>query len=152
MVLLDNLRACNALVCETIGQFTDEAWVQVGVNRFQTPVMIANHIAETLAYFFRDDPDSEWDWGWPFRDKWELAEQQLPSQRQVLEFLDTTMAHITAKLSVMDDSALSEPYSAAQADTTRLSRYIYAIRHTMHHHGALSLLALQSGAPDGHWE
>ena len=88
-------------------------------------------------------------WGWPFRGRWELAEQQLPSPAQVLGCLAETRGRICAHMAALTDADLTAPYDHAE---TRLERCIYAIRHTMHHHGALSLLALQRGKPAGHWE
>ncbi|MCE5260080.1 MAG: DinB family protein [Chloroflexi bacterium] len=151
--LLTNLRSCCNLLEETIAQFDPQSWVMPGIDRFQTPVMIANHTVECLDYFFRSDTASPWDWGWPFRDKWELADQQLPSSAQVLGYLHEVRARIETAMAALTDADLALPYPPGhEHGHTRLEHYVYAIRHTMHHHGALSLLALQAGCPQGHWE
>lgn len=147
--ILANLEATCNLLQETIAQFDVDSWTKSGIDRFQVPVMIANHTVECLDYYFRADTSSPWDWGWPFRGKWELADRQLPSPAQVLGYLEETRGRIRAHFSALMDADLAAPYDRAD---TRLERYIYAIRHTMQHHGALSLLALQMGKPAGHWE
>ncbi|MHB9032107.1 MAG: DinB family protein [Anaerolineae bacterium] len=148
-----NLRSACALLGETIAQFDHDTWTRPGVDKFQVPVMIANHTVECLDAYFRPDPTVPWDWGSPFRDKWELADQRLPSPGQVLRYLAEVQVRIEVHMAALSDADLTQPYPPGNTQgRNRLGFYIYALRHTMHHHGALSLLALQMGCPSGHWE
>jgi hypothetical protein len=60
---------------------------------------------------------------------------------------------IVGHLSALKDEDLVEPFDAEREHgETRLAHTIYALRHTMHHHGALSLMSLRFGNPEGLWE
>ena len=147
--LLANLRSSISLVAETIGQFSEPAWTKPGVDSFQIPVTIAMHTVECLDYYFRSDTASPWDWGgW-----WQHPDDIKPSPMELLAYLQDVTGRVEAHMTSITDDDLAEPYDAGhEHGHTRIEHYIYALRHTMHHHGALSLLALQAGYPEGHWE
>ena len=147
--VLSNLRSAIALLSETIGQFDESAWTKPGIDAFQVPVTIAMHTVECLDYYFRSDTTTPWIWGgW-----WQHPDDIKPSPMELLAYLQDVTARVEAHLASSTDTELAEPYDAGhEHGHTRLEYYIYALRHTMQHHGALSLLALQAGYPAGHWE
>jgi hypothetical protein len=67
-------------------------------------------------------------------------------------YLDEVERRITRHFSRLVDSQLATPYDEEREHgATRLGHYAYALRHTMHHHGALSLLSLMAGNPEAGW-
>jgi hypothetical protein len=151
--LLENYRAALGLVAEAVGHFEGEVdWLE-GVDEFQVPAKIAYHIADTLDYYFREAPEGAYRWGHRFGGGWwALDDEQLPSPAQVLDYLAEVQARIEGHLAALEDGDLASPFDAErQHGQTRLSHYVYALRHTMHHHGALSLLSLSCGHEPGHW-
>lgn len=147
--LLSNLRSTIAMLAETIGQFNEPAWTRPGVDAFQVPVTIAMHTVECLDYYFRSDTTKPWTWGgW-----WQHPDDVKPSPAELLIYLHEVAQRVETHVAALTDADLSQPYGAGhEHGHTRLEYYIYAIRHTMQHHGAFSLLALQAGYPAGHWE
>ncbi|MEJ2733832.1 MAG: DinB family protein [Anaerolineae bacterium] len=150
--LLDNYQKAIGLVAETIGQFDQDQW-QKGISFFQVPAKIAYHIVDCLDYYFREDPAQAYKWGYRFGGGWwELPDEGQPSQEALLAYLQDVEARIVQHLSSLDDANLVTPYDAQQEHgETRLGHYIYGLRHTMHHHGALSLFSLQYGNEEGSW-
>ncbi|MHB1355206.1 MAG: DinB family protein [Anaerolineae bacterium] len=147
--VLSNLRSAIALLAETIGQFTEPAWTRSGIDRFHVPVTIAMHTVECLDYYFRRDTATPWAWGgW-----WQHPDDVKPSPAELLSYLQDVAQRVELYWTVLTDADLSQPYTAGQEHSqSHLRHAIYAIRHTMQHHGALSLLALHAGYPSGHWE
>jgi hypothetical protein len=147
--VLANLQAAINLLTETIGQFSEPAWSKPGVNRFHVPVTIAMHTVECLDYYFRPDTATPWNWGgwWPHPD------DVKPTPDELLAYLTQVRSRVEAHVAGLKDADLASPYDAgSELGHTRLAHYIYALRHTMQHQGALSVLALQAGYPSGHWE
>jgi uncharacterized damage-inducible protein DinB len=150
--LLDNYRKAIGLVAETIGQFDPEQWRQ-GISFFQVPCKIAFHTVDCLDYYFREAPEMEYRWGHQFGGGWwELTDDAQPDQQALLGYLREVEARIEEHLTSLTDGDLVTPYDAeGQLGETRLGHYVYALRHTMHHHGALSLLSLYQGNEEGSW-
>jgi hypothetical protein len=150
--LLDNYRKAIALVVEVTRQFDQEEW-RKGINFFQVPSKIAFHIVDTLDFYFRENPDDGYKWGHRFGGAWwQLSDDVQPSQEAVLEYLTVIEERIVQHFSLLDDASLVTPYDTKrQHGETRLGHYVYALRHTMHHHGAFSLLALYYGHEEGTW-
>jgi hypothetical protein len=70
-----------------------------------------------------------------------------------LGYLGEIEQRISQHFSTLGDEDLTTPYDAEKEHgDTRLGHYVYALRHTMHHHGALSLLSLTYGNQQGTWE
>jgi hypothetical protein len=147
--VLSNLNAVINLLTETIGQYSEPAWTKPGVDWFHSPVTIAMHTVETLDYYFRSDTTTPWNWGgW-----WKQPDDVKPSPVEVLGYLGSVAGRVEAHMARLSDADLASPCDAGhEHGHNRLEHYIYAIRHTMQHHGALSVLALQAGYPSGHWE
>ena len=151
--MLENFRKANILVEETIRQFNKDQWKK-GIDIFQVPSNIAQHIIDTLDYYFREDPNKEHKHGQRFGGGWwELPDEKRPTQDDLLEYLKDIENRINQHFVSLNDDDLLTPYDdKKQFGETRLGHYLYALRHTMHHHGALSLLSLYYGNETGHWE
>lgn len=149
--LLDHYRKALRLAAETIGLFDPPQW-RGGAALFESPARTAYHLVECLDYYFRD-PGRPFQWGSRFGGGWwELPEENLPAQAEVLAYLEEVQARIVHQLTSLRDEELGTPYDEEREHGhTRLGHYVYGLRHTMHHHGVLSLLALQQGHTEGGW-
>ena len=148
-----NYQDSAKMLAETIMQFTPEQWTK-GFNYFQVPWKIAYHIIDCLDYYFRPQPEVEYQWGHRFGGGWwELPVDKIPAPETLVSYLYEIEERIEEHFSMLQDEALVTPYDAGREHgETRLEHYIYALRHTMHHHGALSQLSLCYGNPEGSWE
>jgi hypothetical protein len=151
--LLANYRAASYMVAESSGQFSPTQWRQ-GLDSFQVPWKIAYHIVDCLDYYFREPADAAYAWGHRFGGGWwELTEARLPPPAEVRAYLDDIEARIERHFGAIQDEALALPFDSQQEHgATRLGHYVYALRHTLHPHGALSLLSLNHGNPKASWE
>jgi hypothetical protein len=150
--LLDQYRRAISMLRATIGKFTIEQWTS-GITWFQAPAKIACHVVECLDAYFREDPEADYTWrhrfGAPF---WELADDAQPSQEALLEYLQDLEKRISRELSSRAGDDLAQPHDVERRHAeTCLGHYVYALRHTMHHHGALTLLSVYHGNEGGSW-
>jgi uncharacterized damage-inducible protein DinB len=150
--LLDQYRRAISMLRATIGKFSVEQWTS-GISWFQSPAKVAYHIIECLDAYFRQDPDAEHTWGYRFGAPfWELADDEQPSREDLLSYLQDLEDRIVRELSSLTDAGLTAPHDREKRHTeTRLGHYVYALRHTMHHHGALTLLSIYHGNAGGSW-
>lgn len=140
------------LLRNTISQFTPDQWLRSGYDQFQTPAKISYHILDAPDYYFRPEPDGAYAWGHRFGGGWwELDKTDLPGPQDLLKYLEEIEECVRRTfLKDLTDEDLADPFDQAQEHgDTRLEHFIYALRHTMHHHGALSLLSLQFENPEG---
>ena len=151
--LLGNFQAAVKLVAESIREFEQDQWTR-GIDPFQVPCKIAYHIIDCLDHYFWEQPDEPYQWGYRFDGGWwELSDEEQPTQDALLEYLGEIEHRISQHLSVLHDEDLATPHDEENEEgDTRLGHYVYALRHTMHHHGALSLLSLTYGNQHGTWE
>ncbi len=150
--LLDQYRRAILMLRTTIGKFDEEQWTS-GISWFQSPAKVAYHVIECLDAYFCEDPDVEYTWGYRFGAPfWKLPDNEQPSQEALLEYLLELEKRIVRELSSLTDKNLAAPHNAEKRHAeTRLGHYIYALRHTMHHHGALTLLSVYHGNEGGSW-
>ncbi len=148
--LIANFKGATKLVADVLTKFSQDQWVR-GDASLQVPWKLAFHIVDCLDYYFREDVPYQWGHrfggGW-----WQLADDKIPNPDSVLEYLKEIEERIVRQLSSLEDQDLAEPFDPEkQLGDSKLAHYIYALRHTMHHHGELSLLSLQFGNEEGLW-
>jgi uncharacterized damage-inducible protein DinB len=150
--LLDQYQRAIAMLCATIRKFDRPQWTK-GLSAFQAPAKVAYHTVECLDAYFREDPNAEYRWGHRFGAPfWKLADEEQPSQESLIDYLGELEARIERELSSLTDDQLTAPHDEERRHAeTRLGHYIYALRHTMHHHGALTLLSVHFGNQGGSW-
>jgi len=138
---------------ESISQFKPNQWTR-GIDNFQVPCKIAYHMIECLDYYFREKPDEPFPWGYRFNGGWwELPDDKQPAPDALLHYLEEIEQRISRHFSLIHDADLTTPFDQEKEHgDTRLEHYCYALRHTMHHHGALSLLSLVYENQPGIWE
>ena len=151
--LLEQYKHTFRIICEEIERFNDQEWVD-GFSFFQVPVKQSMHLLDCLDFYFRRDEVDNYKWGYRFGGGWwELGEDQLPGKAKVLAYGRELETFILGKLGSFDDVALSEP-SPIQFEwaQTRLGLYVYALKHTLHHHGQLAAMSVYHGHEGGSWE
>ena len=151
--ILENIKKANAMVTETIEQFSKDQWTMKGVDILQTPWALSMHIIECLDHYFRDDPNAKMQWGKRFGSTWwEMPIEDCPSAAAMLDYLHEIEERIDRQFTALSDEDLLEPFDEDKRfGETRLGHYIYAMRHTMQHQGVLSLLSMQAGNKPGNW-
>jgi len=141
------------IIRSEIEAFSDEQWSK-GLDFFLTPVNVAMHITDTLDFYFSSGITGEkYRWGHRFGGGWwEMAEDKKPSRDAVLAYLDELEKKIMAQLNDLNDQALSQMVPREDNPTTLIGHLMYAIRHTMHHHGELGALSVYHGNEGGVWD
>jgi len=150
--LANQYRHTFAILYEEIERFQPNQWV-TGLDPFQVPAKVAYHILDCLDYYFSGIPPDDYLWGHCFGGGWwELTDDQLPDKAAVLAYARQLEARLMAELSALGDEDLSRPPAILDGtSTTLLGHYVYALRHTLHHHGELAALSVYHGNPGGSW-
>jgi uncharacterized damage-inducible protein DinB len=141
------------ILYEEIERFSDEQWVS-GISFFQVPVKQAMHLFECLDFYFADSVPGDFKWGARFSGGWwELSADLLPDKVAILTYARELETRIFAQLATWTDADLAQPLPF-QFDwaTTRIGMIVYALKHTLHHHGQIAALAVRHGLPGGSWE
>jgi hypothetical protein len=140
------------IIYEEIERFDDQQWLR-GLDSFMTPVNIAMHIFDCLDFYFHNKPDEVYIWGHHFSGGWwELPAEQLPSKQLMLDYAHSLEIRILAEIDGLSDADLTKPWIFGSESATILGHYVYAMRHTVHHHGELAALAVFHGKAGGSWD
>lgn len=141
------------IIYEEVEKFSPEEWV-TGIGFFQIPVKQAMHLLDCMDFYFVETKHGEYLWGHRFGGGWwELSDNQMPDKATVLEYARDLETIIMEKFSLLEDDDLYEPCPINfEWAKTRIGLYIYALKHTLHHHGQLSVLAVHHGHDGGSWE
>jgi hypothetical protein len=150
--LVDQYRRAFHMLYEEIERFDEQQWRR-GLDSFQVPVKLAMHITDALDYYFSGKSGDQYRWGHHFGGGWwELADDQMPNKATVLAYTKEVEGRIINELSSLNDADLSKPFAIHDGSgATLLGHYVYALRHTMHHHGELAALAVHHGREGGSW-
>ena len=149
--LVNQYQRAFRMFYEEMGRFDATQWV-TGISFFHVPVKQAMHTMDCLDYYFCDKPPDAYTWGHRFGGGWwELADDQLPSVAELVAYTKELEQRVDAEFSSLTDEDLSKPFDRDVSAKTQLGHYIYALRHTMHHHGSLATLAVHHGLEGGSW-
>lgn len=151
--LIDQFQRSFHMLYEEIERFEDKHWT-TGLDFFIVPVKVSMHIIDCLDYYFSGKTGDEYPWGYRFGGGWwELPDEKLPSKADVLAYAWEIEARIINQMKALDDTDLLKPAPIHDGTgETALGRLVYALRHTLHHHGELSALAVHHGLQGGSWE
>jgi hypothetical protein len=145
------------ILIEEIERFTPDDW-RKGISAFQSPVVQAMHLLDCLDFYsVEDDPASQpYHWGHRFGGGWwALPAEYLPDQATVLAYARELQARILAQLAILSDQDLlcvrNVPDAPADQRTV-LGHHVYALKHTLHHHGQLAALSVLHGHAGGSWD
>jgi uncharacterized damage-inducible protein DinB len=151
--LLDQFQKAISMVRFTVEEFDNEQWLS-GISWFQTPARVGYHLVESLDLYFSGKRDGqEFAYGYRFGGLWwEMKDELLPGRGALLEYLDEVKETIEGAFASLDDENLSAPFELYDwSGSTLLGHYVYALRHTMHHQGALTVLATYHGHEKESW-
>jgi uncharacterized damage-inducible protein DinB len=152
--LHDQLSRAIDMLRFTMRLFSPEEYI-TGLDFFDTPARLAWHTIESLDLYFTDGEASAGvDYGYRFggTPHWKLPDEAMPAQGPMLEYLDEVEARIQADFSALRDEDLSTPFERYDwSGKTLLGHYVYAIRHTMEHHGQLCVIATHFGHTEESW-
>ena len=150
--ILNNFKNTIGLLRDTVVNFDDERW-RKEYTWFQVPVRVARHAIECLDFYFKEK-GAPFSWNTRFgRPYWETPNDEQPSQAELLAYLDDLEARITTHLAGVQDEELGDIYDAAEEHPrSKIAHYLYALRHTVHHHGSLVTLAAIQGVKPGDWD
>jgi uncharacterized damage-inducible protein DinB len=117
------------------------------------PAKVAYHTIECIDFYFKPK-GSAFAWGSRFgKPYWELSDDGQPSQEYLLTWLEELEARIVDHLAGVQDEELDELYDPTpDGGPSKIGHYLYALRHTVHHHGSLVALADILGVPSGDWD
>ena len=133
---------------DAVKAFPSEEW-RVVENFYPRPAAIAYHSLEAIDFYTSGKSSDEFQWGHRFGVEWETEDfERLPSQQQLLTYLDEIEIRISNWFKQMDISAPEETYT--WTGDTKLENAIYLLRHTLQHTAELSLELHHRGyqAPD----
>ena len=140
--------ALNMMVT-SVKEFTSDQWSK-GFSGFETPAKVTYHNTDVVDFFFRMDRVAEYKWGHRFgKPWWELLDNEQPTADQQVAYLLDLKMTIKHHFEALKDDELTEPF---EERPTRLEYYLYALRHTMHHQGALNALSVYHGNDTDNWE
>ena len=110
----------------SIREFTPEQWSQ-GLSGFETPAKVTYHNTDVIDFFFREDRETEYQWGHRFGKSWRaLGDDEQPTQEEQLAYLVDLKVRVKAHFAALEDSQLYKPF---EKRPTRLEFYLYAARH-----------------------
>jgi hypothetical protein len=125
-----------------VKDFDQYAWLNTWRGT-ATPVRIAYHILQAVKYYLEDSTPMLFASGKSFsRNCWEVAEEDLPSQIEILTCMEELKTRTEKWLSEMEYS--SENRSFPWAGETKMGVVIFLLRHSLYHLGELSSLLNES--------
>ena len=125
-----------------VAAFDEEVWAHPRCGT-ATPARIAFHILQGVKYYLEDSTSIHFPSGKSFEHNcWSVAEERLPSQRDVLECASILRGKTKMWLAEMDFEA--ENTSFSWAGTTKLGVVLFLLRHSVYHIGELGALLSES--------
>lgn len=133
-----------------ISRLSDAQWHQSECD-WLAPVRLAYHIVETAEFYSGGSPDG-YKWG-SLGGDWEGSPAaDLPSQKQMLDFIDRVQPAVRKWLVECDDASFLSAEPVFQwTGSTRLDRALYSLRHSQHHLGQINAELRRKGLPRGEW-
>jgi len=140
-----NLDAASRMVRDVVTRLTPEQWTSAQ-GGLRSPARITWHLVEALDFYFREN-EADYVWGSRFgAPQWKTADADLPSQDTILSWLDEIVLRAGNMLRQLTNDDLREQNQKKyRHGENRLGHYVYALRHTMHHMGQLSAIAVAHG-------
>ena len=150
--VIDQYRHTFRILYEEIARFDPQQWM-TGISLVQTPVRQAMHTIDCLDFYFTPPSGECYVWGHRFGGKWwDLPDSALPDQETVLAYAREIEQRTLGILGALQDQDCSTMYLHRTGQHTRIGYYIYALKHTLHHHGQLAALAVYHTGDGGSWD
>jgi tetratricopeptide (TPR) repeat protein len=147
--LADQFVRALSMLRIAVDHFTEEEWRQ-GETNYQRPAGLALHIVQTIDLYsaFRPGERSEdrlTQINWEERDS-----PKLPSQTELLKYLDDAEERLATFLAKSDLQAEEEMFP--WTGSTVLSRALYTLRHTQHHLADMAMELQRRGFKPPSWQ
>ena len=131
----------------------DEKWHDGSEGWFFS--MTAYHFVETMEFYVNDDPDAmKWGYraGYNWDDAKDIEKDVLPkiTKKLVLTYLDEMEELVTKTITSMNSEKLETKDGFHWFDSV-LEKYLYLLRHNMHHNGELSRTLRDWGCKRSKW-
>ena len=140
------------ILYEEMGRFDATTWIK-GFSYFQTPVKQAMHIFDCLDFYTTEHATEPYAWGHRFGGGWwELPDERLPDQAAVIAYARELETRVVKQLSALQDEDLLKSAGIPDEDVTVIGHHVYALKHTMHHHGQMAALSVYHGYEGGSWD
>ena len=134
---------------EVVSAFPVDEWKVVD-NYYPRPAAIGYHTLETIDFYTSGKSSDKFPWGHRFSIEWETKDyERLPSQQQLLIYLDEMEARLEEWFNQVNMSAGEETYK--WTGDTKLEHTIYVLRHTHQHTAELSLELHHRGYQTPDW-
>jgi uncharacterized damage-inducible protein DinB len=129
----DQFRRALAMLRGSIEAFPDDEWRKGDVG-FLIPCRQAYHAVEAIEYYLSEYP-GEFKWGHRFGGDWENTRpEDLPTQEQMLAYLDEMRSTVDGWLQRLGDEGLLAPQKGFPwTGKCALGRALYVLRHIQHH-------------------
>lgn len=125
-----------------VKDFDPEGWLHTGRGAIK-PARLAFHILQSTRYYIQDSSALTFASGKSFESNWAtVAEEELPSQNDILECSQALQLKTEQWLSAMDLGAENTAFQ--WAGKTKLGVAIFLLRHSLFHIGELSSLLNES--------
>lgn len=145
----DQFHRALGMFREAVQAFPGEEWRKGDID-YLRPAGLAYHVLETIDFYSGDRPGEEFPWGGRFGVGWEESRsERLPSQEQVLAYLDEMEAKLEDWFEKSD--LLSGEATFLWTGETMLGRAAYMLRHTQHHVAELGLELRRRGYSRPEW-
>jgi hypothetical protein len=137
-----------AVFRDTVSAFDAMEWTTGDID-YARPSGLAYHTLETIQFYVGNESADEFRWGSRFDADWEgAASDALPSQQQILEYMDEVRPLLESWIDTETLTADEEQFPWTGG--IKLGRALYLLRHTQHHTAELSFELTRRGgaAPD----
>ncbi|MFW9806833.1 MAG: hypothetical protein ACFFFK_08900 [Candidatus Thorarchaeota archaeon] len=164
--LVEQFKSSWEITLETIDRVPDEKWTD-GIERIDKPWSETEgmnvwyfcervyHIIQTVEFYAADSPESM-KWGgriggidWKSESPEETAKRI--TKDMMHEYLEETKRNLENKLRSFSDDEYFETDGFSRWQTSRLSKFIYVLRHSMWHLGELSRALREYACEHANW-
>jgi hypothetical protein len=136
------------ILAAAIPTFAPDAW-RKGSPPFNGPARAALHVLQCAEFYTNEDGAV---FIWLGKKCWELADGELPSQQQMLDYLAEDRAKTLAWIDGIGDAGLAAAWHDTKKAATALERIVYALRHLQHHIGEICAYQKQNGLEPAPWK
>jgi DinB family protein len=138
-VLIEHYRRTFVMLRDAIAAFPEDGWRTSDIDHL-APARHALHVIAAVDMYFRPEYVKGVAGGNRFGEglDWEGSPaEKMPSQQELLDYLDEMAGRVKEWLGVSDDELLKPVEAFGWTGGTLLARALYVLRHNHHHQGIL---------------
>jgi len=135
--IMDHFERALQMFKEAASAFPESEW-KIGDTDYLRPAGAAYHVVESIRFYTGNTPHDKFNWGGRFNVDWESSDsEKLPSQQELLEYLDEVCADAREWIKTNDLTQAERLF--VWTGKTLLSRTAYLLRHIQHHTAEMAL-------------